>query len=100
MTCGTPASTGPTVATCRSSAIRPAFRSRSPTSSPARPPTSPPPASTASSARPPPRVTGVLGALHAAAALLGLPALADKGYDGAGIGVHTPAKGGNLAPST
>jgi hypothetical protein len=46
------------------------------------------------------RRTGSLGALHAAAALLGLPALADKGYTGAGIGVHTPAKGGNLAPST
>src|SRR3954467_6024191 len=46
------------------------------------------------------RVTGFLGALHAAAALLGLVALADKGYDGAGIGVQTPAKGGNLAPST
>ena len=46
------------------------------------------------------RATGFLGALHAAAALLGLPALADKGYDGAGIGIHTPTKGGNLAPST
>ena len=46
------------------------------------------------------RATGFLAALHAAAALLGLPALADKGYDGAGIGIHTPAKGGNLAPST
>ena len=28
------------------------------------------------------RATGFLGALYAAAALLGLPALADKGYDG------------------
>jgi hypothetical protein len=46
------------------------------------------------------RFTGFLGALHAAAALLGLFALADKGYDGAGIGIQTPAKGGNLAPST
>jgi hypothetical protein len=46
------------------------------------------------------RATGFLGALHAAAALLGLFALADKGYDGAGIGIHTPTKGGNLAPST
>jgi DDE superfamily endonuclease len=46
------------------------------------------------------RATGFLGTLHAAAALLGLPTLADKGYDGAGIGVHTPAKGGNLAPSS
>ncbi len=46
------------------------------------------------------RATGFLGALHAAAALLGLPALADKGYHGAGIGIHTPAKGTHLAPST
>jgi hypothetical protein len=35
------------------------------------------------------RVTGFLGGLYAAAALLGLPALADKGYDGAGAGVLT-----------
>jgi hypothetical protein len=27
---------------------------------------------------------------------LGLPTLADKGYDGAGIGVHTPTKGTGL----
>ena len=40
------------------------------------------------------RATGFLGALHAAAALLGLPALADKGYDGAGAGVLTPTKAG------
>ena len=46
------------------------------------------------------RVTGFLGALYAAAALLGLPTLADKGYDGAGAGVHTPAKGAHLAPDT
>jgi hypothetical protein len=46
------------------------------------------------------RATGFLGALQVAAALLGLPALADKGYDGAGIGIHTPAKGANLAPSS
>ncbi len=46
------------------------------------------------------RATGFLGAVHAAAALLGLPALADKGYHGAGIGVHPPAKGAHLAPST
>src|SRR3954470_21627261 len=46
------------------------------------------------------RVTGFLGALHAAAALLGLPALADKGYDGAGAGIHTPVKGGGLHPDT
>jgi DDE superfamily endonuclease len=42
------------------------------------------------------RDTGFLGALHAAAALLGLPTLADKGYDGAGAGVLTPTKGGHL----
>src|SRR4051794_9713997 len=46
------------------------------------------------------RVTGFLGALHAAAALLGLPALADKGYDCAGAGIHTPVKGGGLHPDT
>jgi len=46
------------------------------------------------------RTAGFLGVLHAAATLLGLPAPADKGYDGAGIGIHTPAKGGNLPPST
>ena len=42
------------------------------------------------------RATGFLGTLHAAAALLGLPTLADKGYHGAGAGVLTPTKGGNL----
>src|SRR3954453_12787550 len=46
------------------------------------------------------RATGFLGALHAAAALLGLLALADKGYDGAGAGIHTPVKGGGLHPDT
>ncbi len=44
------------------------------------------------------RVTGFLGVLHAAATLLELPALADKGYDGAGAGVLTPTKGANLHP--
>src|SRR3954449_9831262 len=44
------------------------------------------------------RATGFLGALYAAAALLGLPALADKGYDGAGAGILTPTKGANLHP--
>jgi hypothetical protein len=34
----------------------------------------------------------VLGALYWAAAHLDLPTLADNGYDGAGIGVHTPVK--------
>ena len=42
------------------------------------------------------RRTGFLGALYAAAALLGLPALADKGYGGAGAGILTPTKGANL----
>jgi hypothetical protein len=39
----------------------------------------------------------VLGALYWAASQLNLPTLADGGYDGAGIGVHTPVKqpGGN-----
>ena len=39
----------------------------------------------------------VLGALYWAASQLGLPTLADGGYDGVGIGVHTPVKqpGGN-----
>lgn len=44
------------------------------------------------------RQTGFLGALYAAAALLGLPTLADKGYDGAGAGIHTPTKGRGLHP--
>ena len=44
------------------------------------------------------RHTGFLGALYAAAALLGLPTLADKGYDGAGAGILTPTKGTNLHP--
>jgi hypothetical protein len=38
------------------------------------------------------RTLGLLGALYWAASQLGLPALADGGYDGAGIGVHTPVK--------
>jgi hypothetical protein len=87
MTCGSPASTTPTAATCRSSATRPAFRSRS---------CDVEPGSTHDLTAA--RVTGFLGALHAAAALLGLPSLADKGYDGAGAGVLTPTKGGNLHP--
>lgn len=36
-----------------------------------------------------------LGALYPVAAA-GMPTLADKGYQGAGIGVHIPIKGGNL----
>ena len=43
--------------------------------------------------------THVLPALYRAAST-GLPTLADKGYAGAGIGIHTPTKGGNLAPDT
>lgn len=38
----------------------------------------------------------VLGALYPAAAQ-GLPTLTDKGYTGAGIGIHVPTKGRNLA---
>jgi len=38
------------------------------------------------------RALGVLGALYWAASQLGLPALADGGYEGAGHGVHTPIK--------
>jgi DDE superfamily endonuclease len=44
------------------------------------------------------RATGFLGALYAAAALLGLPTLADKGYEGAGAGIVTPIKGRRLHP--
>ena len=44
------------------------------------------------------RRTGFLGALDAAAALLGLPTLADKGYHGAGAGILTPTKGRHLHP--
>lgn len=46
----------------------------------------------------------LLGALYWAASQLELPTLADAGYGGAGIGVHTPAKtpagGGGLDPDT
>src|SRR3954463_7229118 len=87
MTCGTPASSEPMAATCRSSATRPALRWRS---------CDVEPGSTHDLTAA--RVTGFLGALHAAAALLGLPSLADKGYDGAGAGVLTPTKGANLHP--
>lgn len=38
-----------------------------------------------------------LPALYPAAAN-GLPTLADKGYTGAGIGIHVPTRGANLAP--
>src|SRR3954470_16431738 len=101
MTCGTPASTEPMAATCRSSATRPAFRWRSLTSSPARPTTSPPPASPASSARctPRPPCWGC-PARPPAPPLLGRPSRADRGYAGAGAGIHTPAKGGGLHPDT
>ena len=40
-----------------------------------------------------------LPALYPAAAN-GLPTLADKGYTGAGIGIHVPVKGRNLDPDT
>ncbi len=39
--------------------------------------------------------THCLGALYKAAAD-GVPTLADKGYEGSGIGVHTPVKGRSL----
>src|SRR3954454_17538266 len=87
MTCGSPASTASTAATCRSSATPTGIRSLSWTSQPG-----------SSHDLAAARATGFLGALHAAAALLGLPALADKGYDGAGAGVLTQTKGGNLHP--
>lgn len=38
------------------------------------------------------RTVGLLGALYWAASQLGLPSLADGGYEGAGHGVHTPIK--------
>jgi len=38
-----------------------------------------------------------LGALYPAA-VMGLPTLTDKGYAGAGIGIHIPVKGRDLAP--
>ena len=38
-----------------------------------------------------------LTALYPVAAA-GLPTLTDKGYSGAGIGIHVPLKGANLAP--
>jgi hypothetical protein len=48
--------------------------------------------------------TNAFGALYAAASQLGLPTLADGGYDGAGLGVHTPvaqpADGTELDPDT
>jgi hypothetical protein len=48
------------------------------------------------------RAGGVLGALYWAASQLGLPTLADSGYEGAGQGVYTPIKqpgrGQALAP--
>lgn len=40
-----------------------------------------------------------LPALYPAAAA-GMPTLTDKGYTGAGIGIHHPIKGRNLAPDT
>jgi hypothetical protein len=47
--------------------------------------------------RPDRAVTGGSDGIGKATAL-GLAALADKGYDGAGAGVLTPTKGGNLHP--
>jgi hypothetical protein len=42
---------------------------------------------------------GILGALYPAA-VAGMPILADKGYTGAGIGVHVPTKGRDLDAGT
>src|SRR3954447_13479021 len=89
MTCGSPASTARTAVTCRSSATPTGSRSRSGDVQPG-----------STHDRTAARATGFLGALHAAAALLGLPTLADKGYAGAGAGIHTPAKGSGLHPDT
>jgi hypothetical protein len=43
------------------------------------------------------RTHGVLGAPYPAGAA-GMPTLADKGYTGAGIGIHVPTKGASLVP--
>lgn len=45
------------------------------------------------------RRCGILGALYPAAAA-GMPTLADKGYTGAGVGVHLPTKGPDLDAGT
>src|SRR5437764_14842543 len=90
MTCGTPASTAPTAATCRSSATRPAFRWRS---------CDVEPGSTHDLTAA--RATGFLGALHAAASLPGLPSLADKGYARIGValvGQGRPSASGHRRP--
>jgi len=47
------------------------------------------------------RATGFLGALHAAASLLGLPSLADKGYAGTGVALVSqgwPSASGHRRP--
>lgn len=46
------------------------------------------------------RRQGVTGALYAAASTSSLVTLADKGYEGAGIGIETPTKGHHLHPDT
>lgn len=71
----------------------PATRSGLPPSNPAPPTTFPlaSPGGAPSAAR-----EHVLPALYPAAAT-GLPTLADKGYTGAGIGIHVPTKGADLA---
>jgi len=74
--------TRPKAATCRSSPTRAGFPS-----GPA--PWSPGSVHDIAAAR-----NHCLPALYAAAA--GLPTLTDKGYQGAGIGVHSPVKGHNL----
>ena len=72
-------STMPSAATCRSSSTRPAFRCGSPRSAPGS-------THDLTAAR-----ELVLPALYPHAAR-GLPGLADKGYTGAGVGIHVPVK--------
>lgn len=46
------------------------------------------------------RRQGILGVLYAAGSTSGLVTLADKGYEGAGIGIETPTKGRDLHADT
>jgi hypothetical protein len=78
-TCGTPASTTPLVATCRSCATPPASRCGFADVRPGW-------THDLSAVR-----EQVLPAIYPHAAR-GLPVLADKGYIGAGVGIHTPVK--------
>jgi len=85
---GTPANTRASAATCRPSPGPTGSRCGSPTPNPES-------AHDLTCAR-----DHALGALYWAASQLHLPCLADAGYEGTGIGVHTPIKrpnGGELA---